>query len=365
MDMSLFDPPSLHVVQSRIRSLNESARALFEVEEDRRVIGAPVAELVTIRYDRPLAFAPSAARSGTRVPEAWRLAEWRDALGERRSAAVWLGPEGAAHGAKAQSFTALFAPLPQIEAPQRDPAASEQIVRLFANLAHEMRTPLNAIIGFGEILANEHFGELSPRYKDYSRDITTAGRYLLAIVNGALEIGRLTGADTIEESTFELQAALRSSLSILESRLAEKAITCRMEPGPPGVMLVADQTKMVQVFTNVLSNAVKYSKSLTTITVSYALSDRGEMTIQFEDAGVGMSEADIRTALLPFGRADFAMERAESGTGLGLPIAKAIIDAHGGRLEIDSKPLSGTTVRVVVPADRVIAPGAGFLSGLA
>ena len=241
-----------------------------------------------------------------------------------------------------------------------------RIADVFANLAHEMRTPLNAVIGFGEILLGEHFGPLAGRYKDYARDIVGSGYHLLALVNGALDLGRASaGPASLDERPVELRSVLSSAIVMLERSAYDKSIKIDVD-GIAGMPLVyADETRMRQLFVNLIGNAIKYSSHGRPIRISHRVSESGDVWIDVADGGNGMTRDEIAIALLPFGRTESAIRTGEAGTGLGLPISKAIIEAHGGQMSIDSTPRRGTTVSVMLPADRLVAaPGHGGLLNL-
>lgn len=244
--------------------------------------------------------------------------------------------------------------------------ARGRIADVFANLAHEMRTPLNAVIGFGEILLGEHFGPLAVRYKDYARDIVGAGYHLLALVNGALDLGRASaGAASLDERPVELHAALSSAVTMLEPAAAAKSIALNITD-PAGMPIVyADETRMRQLFVNLIGNAIKYSASGRSVLVRHRVVEAGDVWIDVIDGGAGMTREEVAIALLPFGRTESAIRTGEAGTGLGLPICKAIVEAHGGRMVIDSVPRRGTTVSIMLPANRLVAaPGHGGLLNL-
>ncbi len=380
MTMSDGPLPTLTIRSGRIAAANAAACRLFERSEEdaaSRLVGRSLSDLVTAVRDQPFGF-PEDVADADAAEARWTVAEWRGADGTPRRAALCIHEPNGAHDDAPrrdwpESFTAILTPLPQPTVSQGSTPghslaeaadAHHQLVRLFANLAHEMRTPLNAIIGFGEILENQHFGPLSDRYVDYSHDITAAGRYLLAIVNGALEIGSVSGGHRLQESTVELAPLIKSAINILSARADDKGIEITFDRQEAGVLVIADETKITQVLANVLSNAIKYSRRVSRVRVTSGFRDDRSFAIRIADEGVGMSAADIETALLPFGRADYATGQAEPGMGLGLPISKAILEAHGGSLEIESKPAAGTVVSIVLPADRIIRPEENFLSSL-
>lgn len=374
--------PVLVVQDGRITQVNVPAARLLGASDDdgaASLVGRRVGDLLTV-LDTPgidfSDFDPGMGETNGR----WIAIQWRGPDGKLHDAALFIHDiQGSGEDADEatiewpETFTAILTPLPRhagrgkTETPPPPPDAADvhqQLVRLFANLAHEMRTPLNAIIGFGEILESQHFGPLSERYVEYSHDITAAGRYLFGIVNGALEIGSITGGHRLQESTIELAPTIRSATNILSAQAAEKGIEISLELKDDAFLVIADATKMMQALTNVLSNAIKYSRRISRIRIEADFQDDDTFVIRIADEGVGMSDSEIETALLPFGRADYATGQAEPGMGLGLPITKAILEAHGGTLRLESKPTVGTTANIVLPAHRIIRPEENFLSSL-
>lgn len=220
-----------------------------------------------------------------------------------------------------------------------------------ANTSHELRTPLNAIIGFSEVIREETFGPIgNARYLEYLKDIHDSGRHLLHIINDILDLSKIeAGKATLDrEEPVELGPVLEAAARMVQPRAAIEGIGLSLELGqnlPP----VSGSARMLQqVFINLLANAVKFTP--TGGSVSVRTPQRGdEVAITISDTGIGMSDADIEVALTAFGQVDSNMARRYEGTGLGLPLAKAIIELHRGRLEIDSGRGRGTTMLVILP----------------
>ena len=238
--------------------------------------------------------------------------------------------------------------------------AAEQASRVksqfLANMSHELRTPLNAIIGFSDIVRNQLFGPLGNlRYEDYLSDIHQSGRHLLRLVNDILDISKLE-ADAIEisEGVVELRDIVVDSVNLLSTQAAANGVSLSTDL-PDGLpRLRADELRLKQVVLNLVSNAVKFSRRGGEVSVSARVGSGGELVIAVCDSGIGMNAADINVALQPFRQVENALSRTHEGTGLGLPLAKALIEKHGGALHIVSERDVGTTVTVTLPAWRLL-----------
>jgi signal transduction histidine kinase len=223
-------------------------------------------------------------------------------------------------------------------------------------MSHELRTPLNAIMGFSEVMKDQHLGPVeNPRYLAYAGDIHSSGRYLLGIINDILDLSKIEAGkmsvDAAEE--FPLRQALEASLSIC-GNLAEKfGVRLNVKLPPDHVRLLAVERMVRQILINLVGNAVKFTPLGGSVEVSGGHLTDGGYAITVQDSGIGMSEDDIAKALTPFGQVENKMTATHNGTGLGLPLAKAMLELHGGRLEIHSVPGRGTSVILKFPAGRV------------
>ncbi|GHD48959.1 hypothetical protein GCM10017083_20670 [Thalassobaculum fulvum] len=351
----------------RVVQINANGLRLIGADGPASIVGRPTSEILVlgdpVSVDLDGGVAPDGA--GTQ----WRHALIRPLNGGSLPVLVSRGEEWARGRERLRMLVVVPAAsernggLLDVEARAE---ARGQIADVFANLAHEMRTPLNAVIGFGEILLGEHFGPLAGRYRDYARDIVGAGYHLLALVNGALDLGRASaGAASLDERPVELRSVLSSAIAMLEQAASAKSIALTVDDLAGLPLVYADETRMRQLFVNLIGNAIKYSPSSRPVVVRHRLDDDGEIRIDVVDQGTGMTREEVAIALLPFGRTESAIRTGEAGTGLGLPISKAIVEAHGGRMTIDSAPRRGTTVTVVLPANRLVAaPGRGGLLNL-
>lgn len=234
-------------------------------------------------------------------------------------------------------------------------AAARARSRYLANAGHELRTPLNAIVGFAEFLAKETLGPLgNPIYKEYAGDVLAAGRHLLDIVNDLTDMARLeAGRMVLEEELIDLERIVADVVRMLSLPLARKRLVLDTEVPEALPHLLADARRMRQILINLLSNAVKFTAEMGRISVRAGIDEDGGIVLAVTDTGVGIAPEDIAVALMPFGRVVSPGMTAPEGTGLGLPLVRALVECHGGRLVLDSEPGRGTTVCVHIPKYRL------------
>jgi signal transduction histidine kinase len=232
--------------------------------------------------------------------------------------------------------------------------ASRAKSELLANTSHELRTPLNAIIGFSDIIQRGMFGPLNVRYREYAGDIFNSGTHLLDLINDILDLAKLeAGQLTIQEEVVDISSIVRESMRLVAA-LAEKTNVQLVEATPDDYpSLRADSRRMRQILINLLSNAVKFTPEKGRVQVTVVPTMSG-CSIQVSDTGIGMRPEQITKAMEPFGQIDSKISRKYQGTGLGLPIAKHLMELHGGTLTITSEADRGTTVTITLPEERVL-----------
>jgi signal transduction histidine kinase len=232
--------------------------------------------------------------------------------------------------------------------------ASRVKSEFIANMSHELRTPLNAIIGFSKLLAEQGDRKLTPpETADYANLIHDAAGHLLAVINNILDISKIqSGKCTLDAHEIDLAELLSASVSSFRLMAQSAGLTLveTVEPDVPAI--VGDSVKLREVFTNLISNALKFTRSGGSVTIKAVRSPAGAAMIQVIDTGVGMSEQDLSIALTPFGQVDATHARWREGTSIGLPIAKALVQLHGGELRIKSQKDLGTEVTVFLPFRR-------------
>lgn len=227
-------------------------------------------------------------------------------------------------------------------------AASLSKSRFLANVSHELRTPLNAIIGFSEIVAGEILGPgVNRKYREYAANIVESARHLLDIINSVLDLAKNdAGKLRVADEAVELNGIVDGCLRLIQDQCERAQLTLEVKPSPEPVKVTADSTKLRQVFLNLLSNAIKFTEPEGAISVAVEPVDAERVTVTIGDTGIGMAPDEIPIALAPFEQVDNKLARRYQGTGLGLPLAKALIELQGGNLAISSEPGKGTRVRV-------------------
>jgi PAS domain S-box-containing protein len=228
-----------------------------------------------------------------------------------------------------------------------------------ASMSHELRTPLNAIIGFSEMISTEMLGPLEARYTEYARDIHRSGQLLLELINDVLDLSKLeAGKLSLNESDVDLVDLVRNCLALVRKQAEEKNLG--LAEGLPKELpsVRADARALKQVLLNLLSNAIKFTPPGGCVSAGARFDPSLGISLFVADTGIGMSAAEVRVAMEPFGQIDSMLAREHPGTGLGLPISAALMKLHGGEIRIDSRPGEGTTLTASIPFARVIARAA-------
>ncbi|MGU9979602.1 histidine kinase dimerization/phospho-acceptor domain-containing protein [Phreatobacter sp. HK31-P] len=346
-----------------IESMNRSAEALFGYESA-EVKGRSITAL----------FAPESHRSALDYCDgllsngvASVLNDGRQIIGRVKQGGLiplymTMGRTGPASKPK---LAAVFRDMTQwkkaeedlIAAKRQAEQASSQKSDFLAKISHEIRTPLNAIIGFSEVMMEERFGPVgNERYRDYLKDIHASGGHVLSLINDLLDLSKIeAGKLELAFTSVDLNEMVQSTVATMQPQANRDRVIIRSSLQPRLPNVVADARSLRQIVLNLLSNSVKFTPAGGQIIVSTGLSDAGEAVLRVRDTGIGMTESELRAAMEPFRQVATSNPRAAKGTGLGLPLTKALVEANRASFGISSTPNQGTLVEVVFPPTRVLA----------
>ncbi|CDX33355.1 PAS/PAC sensor signal transduction histidine kinase [Mesorhizobium sp. ORS 3359] len=344
-----------------IRSISRPAEALFGFDSD-EVAGKPFASLFAIESQR-------AARdylAGLSEPGvASVLNDGREVIG--REAQGRFIPLFMTIGRlpNDSGFCAVVRDITQWKRAEEDltqaravaERASSQKTDFLARISHEIRTPLNAIIGFSELMVDEKFGPIAnDRYRDYLRDINRSGNHVLDLVNDLLDISKIeAGQQEMDYEAVSLNDTLAETVAMMQPQANRERVIIRSSFASRLPEVVADLRSVRQIALNILSNAIRYTQAGGQVIVSTAYEASGDVVMRVRDTGIGMTPAEIEQALKPFKQINALKRGRGDGTGLGLPLTKAMVEANRARFAITSTPGEGTLVEVVFPSTRVLA----------
>jgi len=242
------------------------------------------------------------------------------------------------------------------EAKDKAEATSRQKSEFLARVSHELRTPLNAIMGFSEVMRLARFGEIeNERYRGYVNDIHASGGHLLSLINDLLDLSKVeAGKLELNFTAVNLGDVADHAIKMLQEQATAARVVLRKTWPAELPNVVADLRSMRQIMLNLVSNAIKFTDPGGQVIVSAQLNDAGELTLRVKDTGIGMTPSQVADALEPFQRV--ATEGREvQGTGLGLPLTKALAEANRAVFAIASEPRKGTLVEITFPTTRVLA----------
>ncbi|TWA84181.1 signal transduction histidine kinase [Azospirillum brasilense] len=360
----------LYDAQDRLVLCNGRYRELFSANTDLITPGARFEEVLRGGVERGVYQVPDGDLEG------WierRIAQHRGAgapmevqLHDGRWIRIeeWRTHEGGTVGIRAD-ITDLKGREAELSA-ARDEAeqANQRKSDYVHHLSHELRTPLNAVLGFAQIIHDEMMGPNNPRYREYAGQIAAAGVYMLDLINNLLDLARIeAGRMDLHEEACNLSLLVDLTFGMMQPRACEAAVALCMEIPDDLPSLHGDASQIRQMLTNLIGNAIKFSPPKDgCVRVRAELTEDGGIALTVADNGIGMRPEQIPVALDAFGQVHGrnqghnhqGRERAaERGSGLGLPLTRALIALHGGGFHIDSRVGAGTTVRLTFPPCRV------------
>jgi PAS domain S-box-containing protein len=226
-----------------------------------------------------------------------------------------------------------------------------------AKVSHEIRTPLNSIVGFSEVMLEERFGPIgNERYRDYLKDIRASGEHVVSLLNNLLDLSKIeAGQYDLAPASLALNEVVQGCVTVMQPQANRERIIIRTSLSPALAPVTADPRALRQIVLSLLSNSIKFTGAGGQVIVSTAQSADGEIVLRVRDTGIGMDEKELGVALEPFRHLATAARWGSDGTGIGLPLTKALAEANHARFTITSKVNDGTLVEVAFPAVYVAA----------
>jgi PAS domain S-box-containing protein len=348
--------------EGNILAGNRSAEALFGYDTQ-EIIGQPFTDLFAPESHRAaLDYLDGLVRSGVLSI----LNDGREVIGRvRQGGLIPLFMTMGRVSEEPVKFCAVFRDITQWKRAEEElTSAKRQAERassaksdFLAKISHEIRTPLNAIIGFSEVMLEECFGPIeNERYKNYVRDIHTSGEHMVSLLNDLLDLSKIeAGKLDLNFARVDLNEVTQQSVALMQPQANRQRVIIRTSLSNALPAVVADERSTRQIVLNLLSNSVKFTGPGGQVIVSTALTDRGEAVLRVRDTGVGMSEKEIATALEPFRQLATSSRFGSAGTGLGLPLTKALVEANRATFSIKSAVNAGTLIEIIFPSTRVLA----------
>ncbi|WP_395023043.1 ATP-binding protein [Dongia sp.] len=224
-----------------------------------------------------------------------------------------------------------------------------------ANMSHELRTPLNAIMGFAQILRDRWNDPEHAKVAEYSSDILQSAQHLYGLISEILDYSKIdSGTVQLVEGPIDVNALCSHCVHMISERANRAGLKLKLEVPERLPALNADERRITQVLLNLATNAVKFTPAGGTVTVAAGVEPSGNLVMSVADSGIGISEKDLERVFEPFVQVNRSAHPQQEGAGLGLSICKNLIELHQGRIEVSSKPQRGTTVRVILPAARLM-----------
>ncbi|HYD30621.1 MAG TPA: HAMP domain-containing sensor histidine kinase, partial [Azospirillaceae bacterium] len=244
-----------------------------------------------------------------------------------------------------------------IAAKEASDLANRAKTAFLSNMTHELRTPLNAILGFAEIIAQQMLGPIgNTDYRNYAAEIKRSGEHLLANINDILEMATIeAGSVDLDVDLIDMRDVIVSCMRLVAKRAERAKLNIQADIGTELPPIEADAGALKQVLLHLLSNAIKFTPEGGKIGVSARVDSSGDMVVEVFDTGIGIAPDRLENVLQAFVQGESTLARRFEGIGLGLSIAKSLIEMHGGKLEIRSQEGSGTSVIIRLPRERMLA----------
>jgi signal transduction histidine kinase len=234
-------------------------------------------------------------------------------------------------------------------------AANQAKSRFLATMSHELRTPLNAIIGFSDALALETGDVPAALVSEYSGQINAAGKQLLSLINIILDVAQIeTGRFEPSTEVVDIVKAIHAAVHQAESAIQAGSVSIALNLPADLPWLRGDERRITRALSQLLSNAIKFTASGGSVAIEAGSTPLGDLFVSIVDTGIGIPDDELERVFEPFTQLDGSLSRRYPGAGLGLFTARAVVMAHGGQLQLTSRPGEGTAVRIVLPGARVL-----------
>jgi PAS domain S-box-containing protein len=336
--------------EGRVLAANRAAERLFGygyAEIARR----PFIELLADESERAAAEDLAALTRGASTPDKGREVIGRTRAGAALPLFMTMGRVGD------DKFCAVFRDISAWKRAEEDlvnarrsaEQASSAKSDFLAKISHEIRTPLNSIIGFSEAMIEERLGAIgNERYREYLKDIHTSGGHLVSLINDLLDLSKIeAGKLDLVFASVNLNQLVQQCVSLMQPQANQSRIIIRSSLPPTLPPVIADARSVRQIALNLLSNAIKFTGAGGQVIISTAATERGDVSLRVRDTGAGMTAKELETAMEPFRQVTTAAREGAGGTGLGLPLTKALAEANRARFKIESEKDAGTLVEVV------------------
>ena len=344
-----------------VRAINRSAEALFDVRPE-QIEGKSITKLLALESHR-IALDYLSGLTGTGV--ASLLNDGREIIGQTEKGGLIPLFMTIGKLENSDACCAVVRDITHFKKAEDDLVAAKAQAEsanalksdFLTKISHEVRTPLNAIIGFSDIMIEERFGRIdNDRYRGYLRDIRRSGNHVLDLVNDLLDISKIeSGKIDLEFDACELNGIVSDAVAMTQPAASKEQIIVRTSLSAVVPKVVADPRSIRQVVLNIVSNAIKFTKQGGQVIVSTVYDENGEVVLRIRDTGVGMNDLELARAMKPFQQVGPLSVAHKQGTGLGLPLTKAIVEANRARFHIESAPGEGTLVEIHFPIQRVLA----------